>query len=469
MGLKFENLVRTTLAFFNIGTSAVMSFDGSARFCSSNRKMKTGTKKSGLLTGLLVGTAFAASAIQVTYQVNMGMQIALGNFHPAADTVFVSGNFSSTNWEDTATDGSTGYILTPVAGNTNLYTGTFNMADLSAGNTEQHKFVINPGGNFSALDWELPYSTGTGNRSFVVPATATNLPAVYFNDQSPPVPFPFIAGVDFSDLQLYTDEGYVYKDGGKVEDGFSILTNHGINCVDLRIWTGTDALVKTNNPFNYTNNLTYTVPLAVRVKNAGLQFMLDFHYSDTWADPGHQFIPSEWTNNTTLPANLTNLVQQIYNYSSNTIAVFAASNAMPDYVQVGNEITAGMLWPVGEVSGSDNTSWSQLGQLMKAAIQGIQDAAGTKMPKIVVHIDRGGDWATTEWFFDNLRRQSVPFDIIGQSYYWNYQGALTNVITCLTNAAMRYGKPVLINENVLSLELLYNQYPGFSAHHERPG
>ena len=154
------------------------------------------------------------------------------------------------------------------------------------------------------------------------------------------------------------------------------------------------------------------MPLAVRVKNAGLQFMLDFHYSDTWADPSHQATPSAWTNLTFIQ-----LVQEMHDYNSNCIATFKAAGAMPDYVQIGNEITSGMLWPDGYVSGNSNASWENLGQLMKAAVQGIQDAAGTNMPKIVVHIDRGGDWDTTKWFFDNLNNQSVPFDIIGESYY----------------------------------------------------
>ena len=137
-------------------------------------------------------------------------------------------------------------------------------------------------------------------------------------------------------------------------------------------------------------------------------------------------------------------------YNSNTIATFAAAGAMPDYVQVGNEITQGMLFNYGKVSGNGGTSWSQLGQLMNAAIQGIKDATnvtGAKMPKIIVHIDRGGDWTTTKWFFDNLTAQGVPFDIIGESYYPFYQGSPTNLSICLSNAAVRYGKPVIIAED----------------------
>lgn len=251
----------------------------------------------------------------------------------------------------------------------------------------------------------------------------------------------FLAAADFSDLAFFESRAITYKDGGQVQNGLQILKNHGINCVRLRLFTNSAAQASAN-PYNYINNTNYTVPLAVRVKNAGLLFSLDFHYSDTWADPGHQATPVAWTN-LTFPQ----LVQQMRTYNSNTIATFAAAGAMPDYVQVGNEITGGMLWPLGKVSGNGGTSWSQLGQLMKAAVQGIQDASGTNIPKIIVHIDRGGDWATTMWYFDNLNAQGVPFDIIGESYYPFFHGSLTNLNICLSNAAVRYGKPIVVAED----------------------
>jgi arabinogalactan endo-1,4-beta-galactosidase len=254
----------------------------------------------------------------------------------------------------------------------------------------------------------------------------------------------FLAAADFSFLSYFESLRITYKEGGQVQDGIQILKNNGINCVRLRLFTSSAAQAA-SDPYNYINNTTYTVPLAVRVKNAGLLFLLDFHYSDTWADPGHQAIPAAWTN-----LNFTQLVQQMYTYNSNTIATFATAGAMPDYVQVGNEITSGMLFPYGgPLSGNGGTNWSQLGQLMTNAIQGIKDAstaAGQPMPKIIVHIDRGGDWATTEWFFDNLEAEGVPFDIIGESYYPFYQGSLTALGTCLTNAAITFGKPIIVAE-----------------------
>ncbi len=252
----------------------------------------------------------------------------------------------------------------------------------------------------------------------------------------------FVAGADFSDLALIESKGAAYRDGGQAQDAVGILKRHGITCVRLRLFTSSDSQAQAH-PCDYVNNLDYTVPLAVRVKNAGLQFMLDFHYSDTWADPGHQAKPSTWTNLT-----FAALVRQMYLYNSNCIAAFKRAGAMPDYVQVGNEITSGMLWPDGEVGGSHDTptQWMHLGQLMNSAIRGIRDAAGTQMPKLVIHIDRGGDWAATQWFFDHLVRQQVQFDAVAESYYPFWHGPLGNLQACLSNAARRYGKPVLLAE-----------------------
>ena len=163
--------------------------------------------------------------------------------------------------------------------------------------------------------------------------------------------------------------------------------------------------------------------------------------------PGIKPRPAAWAGLT-----FAQLVPQMRSYNSNAIAAFAAAGAMPDYVQIGNEITDGMVWTNGQLTGtwsSSNPSWIRLGQLMTNAIQGIRDAAnaaGAQMPKIVVHIDRGGDWSTTRSYFDNLNAQGVPYDIIGESYYPFYHGPYTNLANCVTNAAKRYGKPIFIAE-----------------------
>jgi len=252
----------------------------------------------------------------------------------------------------------------------------------------------------------------------------------------------FISGADFSHLAFFEARGVTYKDGGQTMDALQILKRHGLNCVRLRLFTSSAAQAEAN-PYNYINNLEYTLPLAVRVKHAGLRFVLDFHYSDTWADPGKQTKPAAWIN-----LSFAELTQQMRRYNSNCIAAFKAAGAMPEYVQVGNEITSGMLWPDGRVGGAYDTAtqWSQFAQLITNAIAGIRDAAGLQMPKLLIHIDRGGDWAGTQWFFDHLQQEQVPFDIIGLSYYPWWHGSLDGLRNCLTNTAQRYGKPVILAE-----------------------
>jgi arabinogalactan endo-1,4-beta-galactosidase len=265
----------------------------------------------------------------------------------------------------------------------------------------------------------------------------------------------FIAGADFSHVEYFQrSAGVVYRDGGQVQaEPLDILKNHGLTCVRLRLFTSSAAQAQAD-PYNYTNNLAYTLPLAIRVKNAGLQFLLDFHYSDTWADPGHQASPAAWSGLT-----FSQVVQQMHDYTSNCIAAFNTNGAMPDYVQVGNEITGGMLWPHGRVPGTNAAvQWSNLAQLMNAAIQGIHDAAGTNVPKIIIHIDRGGDWNSTRSFFDNVQSHNIPFDIIGESFYPFWHGTLGDLSTCLTNAAKRYNKPVVVAETDFPWQYSTNIY-----------
>jgi arabinogalactan endo-1,4-beta-galactosidase len=252
----------------------------------------------------------------------------------------------------------------------------------------------------------------------------------------------FIAGVDASHLKFFEDRGVVYRESGEPRDPLELLKRRGVNCVRLRLFTSSTAQAQ-GDAYNRINNLDYTVPLAARVKQAGLTFLLDFHYSDTWADPGKQAKPSAWTN-----LSFAGLEQRMLDYNSNCIAAFKAAGAMPDYVQVGNEIIGGLLWPDGRVGGAyeNPTQWSQLGRLLKAAIRGIKDAAVGQPPKIMIHIDRGGDWAATQWYFDNLQRQQVEFDLMGQSYYPFWHGGLSALRDCLTRSANRYGKPVVVAE-----------------------
>lgn len=236
-------------------------------------------------------------------------------------------------------------------------------------------------------------------------------------------------------------QGVVYKNPA-AENLLSIATDHGYSIMRVRLW------VNPNGTQVYVNNLAYDTTLGAQIKAAGLKFYLDIHYSDTWADPGHQTMPAAWAGITTQAA----LAQQVHDYTVGVITGLAAGGAMPDYVAVGNEITNGMCWPVtagapgGEISVN---GWTNFATLLKAGIQGVKDgavSASQPAPKIIIHIDRGGDWTTTQSYFTNINSQGVSFDIIGESYYPQYHGPITNAQTCLTNAANTFGKPVYVAE-----------------------
>jgi len=149
----------------------------------------------------------------------------------------------------------------------------------------------------------------------------------------------FLAGADLSLLAWFESQGVAYRTNGGAGDALALLKSQGVNCVRLRLFTSS-ATQAAADPYDYENNLAYTIPLAVRVKTAGLQFLLDFHYSDTWADPGHQAVPPTWA-----PADLASLTNQVRAYNSNCLAAFRAAGTPPDFVQIGNAITGGRLWP----------------------------------------------------------------------------------------------------------------------------
>src|SRR4029077_907462 len=175
-----------------------------------------------------------------------------------------------------------------------------------------------------------------------------------------------------------------------------------------------------------------------QIKAAGATFLLDIHYSDTWADPQHQETPEAWRE-----LGVDALEKQVEQYSADVIKQLKDADAMPDMVQVGNEITGGMLWPLGHVKVphsdvktdagriqplpdpyDDDQQWSNLLRFIKSGTRGVRTASADHPVKIVIHIDCGGDWPITKWYFDYLTGANLDFDIIGQSVSPNYHGTL---------------------------------------------
>ena len=240
-------------------------------------------------------------------------------------------------------------------------------------------------------------------------------------------------GADISFLRQAEEQGTVFRDKGVAMPALEILRRHGYNWVRLRIF---------NNPTTLPNDFEYTLAEAKAAKQMGFGFLLDFHYSDDWADPGHQITPLAWKN-----LKHHQLVDAVYTYTRDTIAKFREAGALPDIVQVGNEVTAGILWPDGKLP----NNWSNFIDLLKAGIRGVDDGAGNgRKPKIMIHIDKGGNIAATQWFFSHLIDENVPFDVIGQSYYPWWEGSLADLKDNLAFMAHTYHKPIVVVETAYS-------------------
>jgi arabinogalactan endo-1,4-beta-galactosidase len=241
-----------------------------------------------------------------------------------------------------------------------------------------------------------------------------------------------IMGADISFLPQLEAEGRKFYDNGVQKDAVTILKDHGFNYIRLRIF---------NNPqadSGYSKKgycgLNDTRKMALRIKDARMGFLLDFHYSDTWADPGKQFKPEAWKD-----ANFAQLQDSVRAFTKNTLLALKAQGTLPDMVQIGNEISHGMLWPDGKLKNLDT-----LAVLIKAGIKGVKDVDGHI--KIMLHIAAGGQNAESRYFIDNMLKRGVKFDIIGESYYAEWHGTPDSLKKNLTDLNTRYKQAVIVAE-----------------------
>ena len=241
----------------------------------------------------------------------------------------------------------------------------------------------------------------------------------------------FAFGADLSFLRQAEEHGMIFKDGTNAAPGLQIFHNHGYNWIRLRVF------VEPVDP-HLPNNLAYTIALAQEARKLGFKFLLDFHYANTWADPGHQPTPASWEK-----MSHAERVQAVFAYTRDTIAAFREAGVLPDMVQIGNEITHGILWPDGELP----AHWDNFAQYIQAGIKGVEAGRGHgRRPQIMLHVDCGGDREKTKWFFDKLNSYAVSYDVIGFSYYPWWQGSLMDLRENLAFAAQAYGKDVMVVE-----------------------
>lgn len=263
------------------------------------------------------------------------------------------------------------------------------------------------------------------------------------DDGGPTGPAPvlplLLLGGDISALTRLEQAGATYRTTAGVSNAITALRLNGANLFRLRLF------LAPNGDEVQVNDLPYTIALAKRVRASGAQLLLDFHYSDTWADPAHQVTPAAWTG-----LGIDSLEAQVERYTKQVIDTLRVEGVVPRIVQVGNEIDAGLLWPVGRIGGagdSDSASYADFGRLVRAGVRGVRAATtAADSVRVMIHYSGGANIGGTQWFYDLVQAQNVPFDIIGLSYYPWWHGTIQQLRDNLTATANRYGKDIMVVE-----------------------
>lgn len=254
-------------------------------------------------------------------------------------------------------------------------------------------------------------------------------------------------GGDISMLTKYEDAGVVYKDkNGNTVQPLAFFKEEGMNAMRVRLFVDPSK----DSDKGVCQDLDYVKALGKRIKDTGMKFILDFHYSDTWADPGKQWTPDAWKNLTD-----EQLYTQIYEYTEESLQALNEAGATPDFIQTGNEISYGMLWGTEAAVGSNNTNrcytnssaanWNRFFNLLKQAGQACRDKCPNA--KIILHSERVPKTNVLTDFFDRMKNNDIDYDIIGLSYYPDHHGdlnTLENALNTLENK--NYGKDIMIVE-----------------------
>jgi|JI6StandDraft_1071083.scaffolds.fasta_scaffold116974_2 arabinogalactan endo-1,4-beta-galactosidase len=259
----------------------------------------------------------------------------------------------------------------------------------------------------------------------------------YFSNAQKTVDFLFSKGADVSWLPQMEATGYKFYDAdGSTKDCLQLLKDRGVNTIRLRVWVNPSSDKK-----NGHCSPEETVVMAVRAQSLGMRIMINFHYSDTWADPGHQAKPAAWATHT-----FAELQDDVYNHTYNVLNLLKVAGVTPEWVQVGNEIPSGILFPDGSNAGNNFVKLTQLLNKGYEATKAINTAI-----KVIIHIDQGNNNARSRWFYDGVKAQNLKYDVIGLSYYpyWlgsDYTASIVDLGNNLKDMASRYGKEVMIVE-----------------------
>jgi arabinogalactan endo-1,4-beta-galactosidase len=248
-------------------------------------------------------------------------------------------------------------------------------------------------------------------------------------------PSAFAKGADVSWLPQMEATGYQFLDeNGKEADVLQLLKDRGMDAVRLRIF-----LNPSDDPWSGHCDKDATVSMALRAQKMGMRVMANFHYSDSWADPGKQNKPEAWKD---LPFD--ELVQAVYDHTYEAVSALKNAGVTPEWVQVGNEIPGGMLWPDGHTD-----QWPQLAQLLNAGYKATK--AVDPNIRVIVHVDEGHNQEKFRNFYDRATELGVQYDIIGLSYYpyWvkkDWTETIDGLRQNLIDLVERYDKDVMVVE-----------------------
>lgn len=243
----------------------------------------------------------------------------------------------------------------------------------------------------------------------------------------------FIKGMDVSTLVEQEACGARYYDNGKEGDMLEILKSYGVNSVRLRLWN--DPYAEDGTPYGAgTNDMEKTICMAKRALKLGMGFLLDIHYSDFWADPGKQVVPKAWQG-----YSESRLEQAVYDFTKETMETLRRENVSPTMVQVGNELTNGLLWPTGKKPAFDT-----IARYLNAGIRAVR-AIDQDVP-IMFHLDNGGKNEMYREWFDNFMERGENFQVIGFSYYPFWHGTLDELENNMRDMAARYHKELIVAE-----------------------
>lgn len=240
--------------------------------------------------------------------------------------------------------------------------------------------------------------------------------------------------MDISSLPELEERGVLFKDfDGSNMDPFDLMKKYGVNAVRLRLW---------NNPENVEEakgycDLEHTISMAKRIKEHDMSFMLDFHYSDFWADPGQQRKPKAWEK-----LNFDELKKAMYMFTRDTLLKLKENGVLPEIVQIGNEIRSGLLFPEGELP-----DYVHMVELVNAGISAARTVANADTMKVMIHLDQGGRYFyLKEWFEKSMEAGLLDFDLIGLSYYPFWHGTFMDLRDTLIKLISDYEKPIMIVE-----------------------